>query len=357
MKDMLQSMLQQRNLPELLTPGLDWEKRRSQVRELICQEEYGYLPLPPKKLTGVILDADSRYCASKATLERIQLTVHTEVGEFSFPISCAYPNGGEPVPALIHINFRNDVPDKYTPTEEICDHGFGVVSFCYQDVTSDDGNFQDGLAEMFFPTGERKGASAGKLMLWAWAAMRVMDYLVRQPWVDAKNIAIVGHSRLGKAALLAGALDERFAFTISNNSGCGGAALSRGKAGETASAICRKFPFWFCENFQTYVNREQEMPMDQHFLLSLIAPRRLYVDSAEDDAWSDPASEFLGCMAVTPAYRQLGSKGLVAPDRLPAPGDVFHEGEVGYHLRSGSHYLSRYDWLRFLEFMKKHKRR
>ena len=354
-RSLISSILNQRTLPPVLDSGKDWEKRRMELKSILCQSEYGYLPLPPKDALYTVLSEDKSFCASKAVLRKVLITLLTETGEFSFPIYCAVPNTGKPCPVLLHINFRDDVPDKYMPTEEICDHGFAIVSFCYKDVTDDNDDFTDGIAGTIFPTGIRHGASAGKIMLWAWAAMRVMDYIQEQPWADQKRVAVAGHSRLGKTALVAGALDERFAFTFSNDSGCCGAAISRGKAGESVSAICTKFPFWFCENFRAYIDHEDALPLDQHFLLAMIAPRFLYVASAQDDAWADPSSEFLGCAAVSPVYQMLGKKGFVAPDRLPEPGDVFHDGEIGYHLRTGTHYFSRYDWLRFMEFMDKHK--
>jgi len=351
---MIKELLENRALPPVLTEK-DWAARRNELKALLCQHVYGYLPLPPRKMISTVLSEEITFCASKAIYRKVLLTVLTETGEFSFPIHCVVPNTKELCPVIVHINFRDAVPDIYMPTEEIVDHGFAVVSFGYNDVTMDNNNFMDGLAGTFFPTGVRQGASAGKIMLWAWAAMRVMDYLQEQEWADKKRIAVAGHSRLGKTALVTGALDERFSFVYSNDSGCCGAAISRGKVGESVSRICTKFPFWFCENFKQYIDNEEALPLDQHFLLSMIAPRYLYVASAQEDEWADPNSEYLGCHAVSPVYEMLGKTGFAAPDRLPEPGDTFHDGTIGYHLRTGSHYFSRYDWLRFMEFMNKHK--
>lgn len=169
--------------------------------------------------------------------------------------------------------------------------------------------------------------------------------------------SVVGHSRLGKTALLAGALDERFSCVISNNSGCSGAAVSRGKEGETIRHITTAFDYWFCENYQKYADKEDTLPFDQHFLLAAIAPRRLYVASASDDLWADPVSEFLGCFAANEVCDKLGIKGLVSKDRLPLAGEYYHDGTIGFHLRKGSHYLGREDRNLFMDYLEKHSER
>ena len=141
-------------------------------------------------------------------------------------------------------------------------------------------------------------------------------------------------------------------FAYSNDSGCAGTAITRDKEGETVEDICRKFPYWFCENYQKYVGKEHEMPFDQHYLIGSIAPRYVCVGSAIEDIWADPASEMLGCVAASPAFEQNGKKGFVSEDRLPEVGDVFFEGEIGYHLRKGTHYFSREDWLKLIRFVR-----
>jgi hypothetical protein len=187
--------------------------------------------------------------------------------------------------------------------------------------------------------------------MWAWAASRVMDYLQTLEGIDGKRIAVIGHSRLGKTALWCAAQDERFAMGISNDSGCSGAAITRDKKGEHIKDITRSFKYWFCENYLKYVDNEEALPFDQHFLLSAIAPRPVYVCSALEDEWADPQSEFLSCVASSCVYELLGVKGLIAGDEYPEPGTSLHEGSIGYHLREGTHYLSRYAWQRFMEYM------
>ena len=257
------------------------------------------------------------FCASKAVYERVEIRVQVSVRNLhSLSMRLCLRSFREKPMAFVHINFRSNVPDEYMPSEELADGGFAVFSFGYEDVTKDNRDFSDGLAALF-PAGSRNGNAPGKIALWAWAALRVMDYLQTREDVDLKNVAVVGHSRLGKTALLAAASDERFAFAISNDSGCSGAAVTRGKERGTVADITKMFPYWFCENYKAYAGREEEMPFDQHFLLALIAPRKLYVSSAQEDQWADPPAELAGCRAASPVYGLYGLGGLVCGEESP----------------------------------------
>ncbi len=355
---LIRNILLERNLPNVLS-GIEsleeWEKQREVLKDLLCKYEYGYFPEKPKEVKFEIIETDSHFCASNVVLQKIKLTVSFHNGDYSFPFYFACPSANGKYKTIVHISFSPHVPDKFMPSEELADNGFAVASFFYEDVTSDNDNFSNGLSGLLYPDGKRSEDSAGKISIWAWAAMRIMDFLETHEKVDLSNISIAGHSRLGKTALLTAALDERFAFVFANNSGCSGAAISRGKVGETIEKINLSFPYWFCKSYKQFSNKEIEMPFDQHFLLALIAPRKIYVSSAEDDMWADPTSEFLSCVAASSVYEKIyASNGLVHDDSLPGTGVSLHDGNIGYHKRAGTHYLSRYDWNQFMDYVKRH---
>ena len=343
---MLQNILQGRGVPALLT--------REKMLETMQKEVYGYLPPKPDSLEWKVQNAFiPDFCAGKASSQRVELTAKLGDKTFTFPFVAVIPNAPGPHPFFIHINFRPDVPDRYMPSEEIVDNGFAVLSIYYQDVTTDNGDFQNGLAGVLYENGQRGPHDAGKIAMWAWAAQRVLDYAEQEPRLDKTCVTVCGHSRLGKTALFCGATDERFTFVYSNNSGCSGAAITRDKMGETVEIITRAFPFWFCENYWQYANREHEMPFDQHYLVASVAPRYAYVASAKEDTWADPYSEMLSCVAASPAYEALGRDGFICDDRLPEVGDRWHAGHIGYHLRAGQHYFGREDWNTVMDFIRR----
>ena len=265
---------------------------KSEIVDLLLREEYGYLPAAPLSVKAELVERDKKFCAGKAELGIYNLVCECDFGSFSFPIRVAIPKKDTPVPAFVHINFRPEVPDKYQPTEEIIDAGYAVLSFCYNEVTSDNGDFTDGLAGLVYPEGKRDPDSCGKIGLWAWAAMRVLDYALTLDSIDPSRISVTGHSRLGKTALLAGMLDERFYCGISNDSGCSGASIARDNDGETVKKIVDRFPYWFCKNYYKYSDNEDAMPFDQHFLVAANYPHRVYVASAEGKYIESPC--FIG---------------------------------------------------------------
>ncbi len=324
--------------------------KKQDIVDMLLREEYGYLPERPYSVTA-IERTEQKFCMGKAVLEKIILNCKSDFGEFSFPIYYAYPKHKTNVPCFIHINFRDLVPDRYQPTEELIDLGYATLTFCYKDITSDSGDFTDGLAGVVYPDGARKDTDCGKIGLWAWAAMAVMDFAQTLPELDKNRISVAGHSRLGKTALLAGALDERFYCAFSNDSGNSGAALARDSDQETIAMITKQFPFWFCENYKKYANREDEMPFDQHWLIAANVPHKVYVASAVDDPWACPKNENMACIAGSEYYKSYGMKGFVSPNRLAEVGECFHEGDIGYHLRAWGHFFSREDWLKYVEFL------
>ena len=345
---MLSDLIKSRKIPALAP--------KDDMMSTLLAEEYGIpVPKPDSLDFSVKANTVSNFCAGAASLDVVTITAHFGEKEFSFPVYFTRPTDGEKHPFFVHINFRDAVPDRYMPTEELIDNGFAVLSFCYSDVTSDNVDFTNGLAGVLYPEGKRGSRDAGKLAMWAWAASRVMDYAeTRADVLDLSRAVVCGHSRLGKTALLAGALDERFSFVYSNDSGCSGAAISREKQGESVARICDRFPHWFCEEYYKYGDNVDSMPFDQHWLIASIAPRFVLVGSAAEDSWADPESEMLSCLAASPAYEALGLDGFIGEDRAPVAGDAWLDGRIGYHIRKGLHYFSRKDWHRLIAFVNKH---
>ena len=355
----IHEMLSSLHLPAYLPENAasdSWPQIRQHIIETLLNEEYGVIPDIPFTMEGRIEQQEDAFCAGKCILTTAQLTIRLPQGECAFPVKLAVPAGEGEHPLFVCINFRPETPDRYLPSEEICDRGYAVLSIYYNDVSVDrQDHFVDGLANLLRQAASENGVAPaqlpGKIAVWAWAMSRALDWALTQPGICRKHVAAIGHSRLGKTALLSGLLDERFACVISNDSGCSGASITRGKPGEHVEHITRNFPFWFCEKYLQYVQREDDMPFEQDWLLAGIAPRLLLVGSALEDEWAGPSHEYLGCVSASAAWELLGKKGFIHPDRLPEAGDVFHEGSIGYHLRAGKHYLGREDWNRYMDFL------
>lgn len=361
---MVNEMLEKMNLPSPLditgkriTTKEEWEEARPLVLKTMLENEYGYIPDVPEKVSFEITKFDDRrYCAGKAYYAEVEATSVINGESFTFPFVYVYPKKGNKHKTVVHINFRSNVPDEYMPTEEIIDNGFGCASFCYKDVTSDDGDFTNGLAGIVYKNSERTLHSPGKIAMWAWAAMRVMDFLQVRDEVDKTSITVAGHSRLGKTALLTAAFDTRFACAHSNCAGCSGDALNRNKidGNETIGHITNIFPFWFCEKYKEFSDKDNETPFDQHFMHALIAPRKVHVASAERDIWAAPPQQFLACVAADEVYKLYGMKGFVYEEEdFLKKGKYLNDGNIGFCYREGTHYFSRDDWHGLMDFLNK----
>jgi hypothetical protein len=364
-------------------------RRRAEVLGLFETHVYGRSPGRPAAMRSVVLEADPRALGGLATRRQVRVLLDgTEAGP-SFEILLHVPNAASrPMPAFLGLNFHGNHaihPDRDIrlsaawmregpgivdhrateaargsdaaswPVERILDRGYALATVYYGDLEPDrpDG-WRDGVRSRIGPgvTGRFGPDDWGAIGAWAWGLSRALDVLARDPDVDGRRVAVIGHSRLGKTALWAGAQDERFAMVVSNDSGEGGAALARRRFGETTEAITRVFPHWFGSRYREYADREDALPVDQHLLLALVAPRPLYVASATEDLWADPRGEFLAAKGAEPVYRLLGREGLGLQE-LPVP-DRPVGNTIGYHLRRGTHALVAYDWEQYLDFADRH---
>ncbi|MCP4755930.1 MAG: acetylxylan esterase [Proteobacteria bacterium] len=387
-------------LPDLLkmengTPITDsksWEQnRRPEILNLFADRIYGRLPDKSFRANIKTVNQQNDSLNGAAIRREVTLTYKNNNKTVNLNLLIYQPRKiKHPVPVFVGLNFKGNHtinPDpsitlplvwkikdgKKTanrvqanasergskssrwPVETILERGYALITLYYGDADPDfDDGFQNGIHPLFYRPGQTKPGPGewGSISAWAWSLSRVVDYLATEPSINNSKVIAIGHSRLGKTALWAGALDERFAMVVSNNSGCMGAAISRRKYGETIEAITGLFPHWFTAGFGKFANRETELPVDQHQLISLIAPRPVYVASADNDLWADPKGEFLGAMAASPVYELYNLKGLnseIQPWKNAPP-----RNHIGYHLREGSHDLTLNDWEQFLSFADYH---
>lgn len=350
------------NIPLTFPVGMTadkWSAYKKYMIDVFSKIEYGYTPQSPKETRAEVITNTIDFYSEwtgKADHKIIRLSFDTPKGEYSFRCDTTIPRIEGKKPFIVYIAFTKYPHGGFCPMEEIIDRGYAIASFYYEDVVNDENySISGGIADMY-PRIDSNGASWGKIGMWAFAASRVMDYLQTLPEADKNRIYVMGHSRLGKTALWCAAQDERFAGVVSNDSGCNGTAITRGKIGENIADSVRVFPYWYCENYANYAGKEYDLPIDQHQLLSLIAPRLLCVGSAKEDNWADPESEYLSVKLASEAFALLGQSGLVdATDELSQSGTHLLAGNPGYQIRAGSHFLGREDWNTYLDFLDLHK--
>jgi len=356
-----------KQLPDLFTFAngekvsdiVSWERRRQEIIAIFREHAYGCPPADQVKTQVTTARIPFFCCGSgKAVLEKVDITFSTAKGSSTVPVNFFAPQTGKPCPLILVINFRHDAYDRYYPAEEILDAGFAVASFCYEDFGADGegagcSDFTQGVAGILARP-DRPDAW-GKIALWAWGASRILDVLLQCPEVDPKNVAVAGHSRLGKTALWCGAQDERVRFVCDNCSGRMGSALLRQvhEGAESLERICRVFSGWFCPQLHTYTaDNGITAPFEQHWLLAAVAPRCLCIGSAAQDLWADPLSVQQACIAASPAWELYGKKPFPGKGEPVSVGTWIDGENLGYHYREGVHFFSRNDWTHYLAFIK-----
>ncbi|MEX0678685.1 MAG: acetylxylan esterase [Pirellulales bacterium] len=358
-----------------VTSAAMWRKeRRGELLELFEKHVYGRRPPEPRMTRFRVTESTPDHLHGKGTRKDVRVELPSPSGPvLLLAVAMFVPiKARRPLPAFVGVHLFDTASEQPLPgkpleaevgeplpgkrlLDVILERGYAIATLDPDNFCPDDKEtFRQGVLDHFYPdrSGPPGPEEPGAIAVWAWGLSRALDYMEQDPEIDAARVAVIGHSRRGKTALWAGACDERFAIVISNDSGCGGAALSRRIFGETVARINRVFPHWFCGNFKKYDGHEDRLPIDQHELVALIAPRPVYIASAQDDGWADPKGEFLAALGAETVYRLCGRAGLGTSEPPPVNQPV---GDfIGYHIRTGKHALTDYDWLKYLDFADRH---
>lgn len=387
-----ESKVPQFEVPQVLTSSTneriatsqEWlEKRRPELYKFFENKVFGKIPSDLDTITFKVIETDINALNGTALRKQVQVSLFKNEKSLNFNLLIYLPKTTKAARIFLGYNFYGNhsittdsnviISDAWAmnnPSLGVSNHqltetsrgkrayrwaidkmiagGFGLATIYYGEIDPDKHDFTDGIHPLFYTNDQEnpKTHEWGSLSAWAFGLSRAMDYFEQDEDINAKQVIVFGHSRLGKASLWAGASDERFAGVISNNSGCGGAALSKRKFGETINVINTSFPHWFCRYFKNYNNNEEALPVDQHELLALIAPRPLYVASAHDDQWADPKGEFLSAYYASEVYTLFGKEGIDSKQLPPLNSPI--QKAVSYHIRTGKHDVTDYDWEQYI---------
>ena len=331
--------------------------RRPEILLLFEDNIYGRVPKDFDKIEFKVLAQDRNALNGKATYKKVAIYVVRNKKIITIQVNLFIPNNvRKPVPAFITIDHRgletmNPSPEnEFWPAEEVINSGYAIAAFDVKDVAPDHKtNYVNQILTKLYPEQIQQSNGMRALGAWGWGASRVIDYFETDKTIDAKKIAVVGHSRGGKAALWCGAQDKRVAIAISNESGNSGAKISRRNFGESIAAITKNFPYWFIPKYASFSNNEDRLPVDQHMLLALMAPRAVYVASAADDSWADPKGQYLSLVASQPVFNLFNYKTNL-PDNMPANNEQIIQLPLGFHNRDGAHDMNMFDWRQFVKF-------
>ena len=345
---------------EMIVNTKQWKDvRRPEILKLFEENVYGQVPKDFDKINFSIINKNEHALNGDATYKEVDIEVYRNNDKINIRLFLFVPNNiSKPAPTFLVINHRGvktmDVTrenrDDFWPVEEVISSGYALAGFDVIDVAPDHKvDYSKEVLEKLYP--EHLGMKNGMRALgaWGWGASRIIDYFETDQSVDATKVVVVGHSRGGKAALWCGAQDERVAIAISNESGNSGAKISRRNYGESVERITQNFPYWFSPNYRDFANREDKLPIDQHMLVALIAPRGVYVAGAAEDDWADNKGQYLSLIEAQPLFRLYGFN-LNLPNETPKVGEQIIQKPMGFHIREGKHNMTLFDWRKFIEF-------
>ncbi len=377
---------------EKITTREQWEqKRRPELKALFQHYMYGCFPPAPKEFEATVEREDKAFLGGKATKKEIALHFPPE-GSPAIHLLLVIPNQrAKPAPCFAGVNFFGNfttmddpsipVPGEWMPKgakgvlenrateagrgaqterwqiERAIERGYAIATYYCGDLARDYSQnsveYNHGIWPYYAKPGQPRGPQDwGAIAVWAWGLQRVVDYLVTDSAIDGRKIIAIGHSRLGKTAMLAAAFDERFAMVVAIQAGCGGTAPSRGKVGEPVKRINTVFPHWFCDEFKKFNDQTDKLPFDQHGLVALMAPRPVLFSCATEDTWANPAGQFEMLQAAEPVYKLLGAEGL-GTQKIPEENKLL-DSTLGYFIRPGKHDVLRVDWEAYYQYADKH---